>query len=80
MNRASPAVLWCFLFGNFVIGFGVLMVPGGLNDISHDLQVSVAQAGSLITAGAVLMCLSAPIFATVLAKHDRRKLLSWVML
>ena len=80
MNRASSAVLWCFLFGNFVIGFGVLMVPGGLNDISHDLQVSVAQAGSLITAGAVLMCLSAPIFATVLAKHDRRKLLSWVML
>ena len=79
MNRASPAVLWCFLFGNFVIGFGVLMVPGGLNDISHDLQVSVAQAGMLITAGSVLMCLSAPVFATVLAKHDRRKLLSWVM-
>ena len=80
MNRASPAVLWCFLFGNFVIGFGVLMVPGGLNDISHDLNISIAQAGSLITAGAVLMCLSAPVFATVLAKHDRRKLLSYVML
>jgi predicted MFS family arabinose efflux permease len=80
MHRASPAVLWCFLFGNFVIGFGVLMVPGSLNDISHDLQVSVAQAGVLITAGSVLMCLSAPVFATVLAKHDRRKLLTWVML
>jgi predicted MFS family arabinose efflux permease len=80
MHRASPAVLWCFLFGNFVIGFGVLMVPGSLNDISHDLQVSVAQAGFLITAGSVLMCLSAPIFATILAKHDRRKLLTWVML
>ena len=80
MHRASPAVLWCFLFGNFVIGFGVLMVPGSLNDISHDLQVSVAQAGFLITAGSVLMCLSAPVFATVLAKHDRRKLLTWVML
>ena len=79
MNRASAAILWCFLFGNFVIGFGVLMVPGGLNDISHDLQISVAQAGSLITAGAVLMCVSAPVFATVLARHDRRKLLSWVM-
>ncbi len=80
MNRATPSVLWCFLFGNFVIGFGVLMVPGALNDISHDLQISVAQAGLLITAGSVLMCLSAPIFATVLAKHDRRKLLTWVML
>ncbi len=80
MNRASPAVLWCFLLGNFVIGFGVLMVPGGLNDISHDLQVSVAQAGLLITAGSILMCLSAPVFATVLARHDRRKLLTYVML
>ena len=80
MNRASSAVVWCFLFGNFVIGFGVLMVPGGLNDISHGLQVTVSQAGMLITAGSVLMCLSAPIFATVLAKHDRRKLLTCVML
>ena len=80
MSRASPAVLWCFLFGNFVIGFGVLMVPGSLNDIRHDLQISVTQAGFLITAGSVLMCLSAPIFATVLAKYDRRKLLSMVML
>ena len=80
MHRASAALLWCFLFGNFVIGFGVLMVPGGLNDISHDLQISVAQAGSLITAGAVLMCLSAPVFATVLARQDRRSLLTWVML
>ena len=80
MNRATPAILWCFLFGNFVIGFGVLMIPGSLNDISHDLHISIAQAGFLITAGSVLMCLSAPVFATVLARHDRRKLLTWVML
>jgi len=80
MNRATPAVLLCFLFGNFVIGLGVLMVPGSLNDISHDLQISVAQAGFLITAGSVLMCLSAPVFATVLGKRDRRQLLGWVML
>ncbi len=80
MNRATPAVLGCFLFGNFVIGFGVLMVPGALNDIRHDLQISVAQAGGLITAGSVLICLSAPIFASILGKYDRRQLLAWVML
>ena len=80
MNRASAGVLWCFLFGNFVIGFGVLMVPGALNDITHDLDITVAQAGLLITAGSVLMCLSAPLFATILGKRDRRELLSWVML
>lgn len=80
MQHASAGILWCFLFGNFVIGFGVLMVPGALNDITHDLDISVAQAGFLITAGSVLMCLSAPLFATVLGKRDRRQLLSWVML
>ncbi len=74
-----PSLLWSFLFGNFVIGFGVLMVPGALNDISHDLQISIAGAGLLITAGSILMCVSAPIFATVLRQQDRHQLLTWVM-
>ena len=29
MHRLSPALLWSLLFGNAVIGFGVLMVQGG---------------------------------------------------
>ena len=80
MHRLSPALLWCLLFGNAVIGFGVLMVPGALIDIAHDLHVSISVAGSLITAGSVLMCLSAPWFASVLGTYDRRKLLPLVML
>ena len=80
MHRLSPALLWCLLFGNAVIGFGVLMVPGSLNDISHNLDVSISAAGGLITAGSILMCLSAPVFATVLGTYDRRKLLALVML
>ena len=35
-----PRVLWPLLFGNFVIGTGVMVVPGTLNDISSNLQVS----------------------------------------
>jgi len=35
-------VLWPLLFGNFVIGTGVMVVPGTLNDISSALDVSVA--------------------------------------
>lgn len=80
MHRLSPALLWCLLFGNAVIGFGVLMVPGALNDISHNLGVSISAAGGLITAGSILMCLSAPVFASVLGTYDRRKLLALVML
>lgn len=75
-----PKVLWSLLFGNFVIGTGVMVVPGTLSDISHSLQVSVATAGQLIAAGALLICLSAPLFAAVVAGWDRRRLLALSML
>ena len=71
-----PAVLWPMLFGNFVIGTGVMVVPGTLSDISSDLSVSVATAGQLISAGAVLMCVGAPLFAALVAGWDRRRLLA----
>jgi predicted MFS family arabinose efflux permease len=74
-----PAVLWPLLFGNFVIGTGVMVVPGVLNEISDSLQVSVAVAGQLISAGAVLMCVGAPLFAALVAGWDRRRLLALSM-
>lgn len=74
-----PAVLWPMLFGNFVIGTGVMAVPGTLNEISTDLSVSVASAGQLISAGAVLMCVGAPLCAALVAGWDRRRLLALSM-
>ena len=70
-----PRALWALLLGNFVIGTGVMVVPGTLNDISTSLGVSVPQAGLLITAGAVLMGLGAPTLAALVAGWDRRRLL-----
>ncbi|MGE3346030.1 MAG: MFS transporter [Ramlibacter sp.] len=75
-----PGVLWALLFGNFVIGTGVMIVPGTLNEISTSLQVSVATAGQLISAAALMMCLGAPLFAAVVAGWDRRRLLALSML
>ncbi|WP_287067654.1 MULTISPECIES: MFS transporter [Ramlibacter] len=75
-----PAVLWPLLFGNFVIGSGVMVVQATLNEISSDLQVSVPVAGQLIAAAAALMCLGAPLLATVVAGWDRRRLLALSML
>ncbi len=74
-----PGVLWALLFGNFVIGTGVMVVPGTLNDISTSLHVSVPVAGQLISAGALLMCVGAPLFAAVVAGWDRRRLLALSM-
>lgn len=79
-RAGMPAVLWALLFGNFVIGTGVMAVPGTLNDISSSLAVSVATAGQLISAGAVLMALGAPLCAALVAGWDRRRLLALSML
>ena len=79
-NASLPKVLWPLLFGNFVIGSGVMVVSGTLNEISSSLAVPVAVAGQLITAAAVMMCLGAPLFASVVAGWDRRRLLALTML
>jgi predicted MFS family arabinose efflux permease len=68
------------LFGNFVIGTGVMVVPGTLNDIGASLAVSVAVAGQLITAAALMMFVGAPLLASVVAGWDRRRLLALSML
>lgn len=75
-----PRVLWSLLFGNFVIGTGVMIVPGTLNDIGTSLEVSVAVAGQLITAAAIMMFVGAPLLASVVAGWDRRRLLALSML
>ncbi|VTU35098.1 Purine efflux pump PbuE [Variovorax sp. PBS-H4] len=81
MKRAAlPASLWALLAGNFVIGTGVMVVPGTLNELSNSLQVSAATAGQLITAGAAVVCFGAPLLAAAVAGWDRRLLLACSML
>ena len=78
-TAASPA-LRALLFGNFVIGAGVMAVPGTLNDISNSLGVSIPQAGLLITVAGVLIGLGAPLAAGLVAGWDRRRLLALSLL
>ena len=81
MSRPAPqGALWALLAGNFVIGTGVMVVPGTLNEISTSLAVGVATAGQLITAAAVVMCLGAPLLAAAVAGWDRRRLLALTLL
>ena len=78
--KASSRVLWALMTGNFVIGTGVMVVPGTLSDISESLHVSVPVTGQLITVAAVVMGLGAPVMAAVVARWDRRRLLALSML
>ncbi|MCT8175893.1 MFS transporter [Variovorax sp. Varisp41] len=81
MSQPAPrGALWALLAGNFVIGTGVMVVPGTLNEISVSLDVSAATAGQLITAAAFVTCLGAPLLAAAVAGWDRRRLLALTML
>jgi predicted MFS family arabinose efflux permease len=77
MSRgASPGTRWALLSGNFVIGCGVMVVAGTLNDLARSLGVSVALAGQLIAIGAIVMGVGAPLLANWVAGFDRRRLLA----
>ena len=67
---------WALLAGNFVIGCGVMVVAGTLNDLARSLEVSVALAGQLIAIGAIVMGVGAPLLANWVAGFDRRRLLA----
>lgn len=64
------------LVGNLVIGSGLMVAPGTLNDLSRSLGVSIAVAGLLIAVGAATVCFTAPLFAGWVAGFDRRRLLA----
>lgn len=70
---------WALLYGNFVIGCGVMVVAGSLNDLVRSLGVSVAVAGQLITVAAVTMALGAPLLAALVGGIDRRRLLAFAL-
>ena len=69
-------VRWALMFGNFVIGCGIMVVPGTLNDLARSLQASVAVAGQLFAVGAATVCFGAPLLAGWVAGFDRRRLLA----
>ncbi|MEO7008592.1 MAG: MFS transporter [Caldimonas sp.] len=73
-------VRWALLFGNFVIGCGVMAVVGVLNDLAASLHVSIARAGQLIAIAAVVMCFGAPLLAGWVGGFDRRRLLAAALL
>ncbi|MGL4321506.1 MAG: MFS transporter [Paracoccaceae bacterium] len=71
-NRAA---LWAFLFGNLVIGTGVLLPAGMLTAIMADYTVDAARAGQLILAGGIVVGVGAPLVAATTFRIDRRLLL-----
>jgi predicted MFS family arabinose efflux permease len=64
------------LFGNLVIGIGIMVVPGMLDHLASDLKISVPVGGQLISIAGLVMALGAPLAAASTSNIDRRLLLS----
>jgi MFS transporter, DHA1 family, inner membrane transport protein len=75
MASASPRALWAFLFGNLVIGTGVLLPAGMLTAIMADFGVDAARAGLLMLTGGIVVGVGAPLVAATTYWIDRRLLL-----
>ncbi len=65
-----------FMLGNLLIGTGVMLVYGMLNLMAADLAISVPMAGTLVGVPAAVICISAPLLATLTSRWDRRALLA----
>ncbi|MBM9536951.1 MFS transporter [Desulfobulbus alkaliphilus] len=83
MAKAHPSptlALWALMFGNFVIGTGVLAPAGMIKDLSRAFGVDVATVALLIAYGGALLCFQSPLLALVTNRLDRRYLLTGALL
>jgi predicted MFS family arabinose efflux permease len=71
-RRFAPTAL---MLGNFVTGCSVLAPAGMLSELAAGLDVSIRDAGLLITWGAVMLCIGSPLTAWLTSRIERRTLL-----
>jgi len=74
--RNTTAALWALVFGNFLIGTGILLPSGLLNEIAKEFNIAPDVAGRLALVGGIVVALGAPMFATWTSRMDRRFLLA----
>jgi MFS transporter, DHA1 family, inner membrane transport protein len=72
-RRFAPTAL---MLGNIVTGCSVLAPAGMLSELSSGLDVSIRDAGLLITFGAIVLCIGSPLTAWLTSRIERRTLLT----
>jgi len=73
-----PAV-WALGVGGFAIGTGEFVIMGLLPEVARDVNVTIPEAGHLISAYALGVVLGAPVLAVLAANWPRRALLIALM-
>lgn len=77
-----PARLGAFslMLGNFIVGVCVLAPAGMLTQLADGLATTVPQIGRLVTYGAIVLCVGAPLVSWWTSRIDRRLLLCGILL
>jgi MFS transporter, DHA1 family, inner membrane transport protein len=78
-SKKSDIALWILLFGNLIIGTGVLLPAGILNILEAEFQTSTQTTGYLMLAGGLVVGFGAPVLAGLTSALDRRVLLTFAL-
>ncbi|MGM9426900.1 MFS transporter [Hydrogenophaga sp. MI9] len=78
-TRPGPA-MWAMGIGAFAIGTGEFVIMGLLPEVAKDIEVTIPQAGHVISAYALGVVIGAPVLAVAAATWGRRALLVALML
>jgi DHA1 family inner membrane transport protein len=75
MARSASARV-ALMLGNFVIGLAIVGIAAMLPELAKGLGVTIQQAGLLVTAGAVVLCIGSPLTVWATSAVERRLLLA----
>ncbi|GGA36980.1 MFS transporter [Paenibacillus physcomitrellae] len=67
--------VWILTIAAFVVGTVELVIAGIIEMIAHDLQISVAAAGQLVTVYSLVFAFGSPVIIALTARMERRRLL-----
>ena len=80
MTPKTHPALWSFLFGNLIIGTGIMLPAGLLNVFMADLGLDAPTAGLLSFVGGLVVGIGAPLVAALTSSIDRRILLTTALM
>jgi MFS transporter, DHA1 family, inner membrane transport protein len=72
-RRFAPTAL---MLGNVITGCSVLAPAGMLSELASGLDVTIRDAGLLITFGAIVLCIASPLTAWLTSRIERHTLLT----
>ena len=78
-EKSERLALFALMLGNLATGLAVLAPTGMITVLAKDLSVTIREAGFLVTAGAVVLCIGSPLMAWITTRVDRRRLLTTVL-